>query len=271
MKFAIVDGCKTEALKGAKGICPNCGSELIAKCGEFKMNHWAHKGVRNCDSWWETETEWHRSWKNNFPDEWQEHILFDELTNEKHIADILTIDNLVIEFQHSHIDPQERSSRENFYNNMVWVVDGTRLKRDYPRFLKAKDNFQETDSPKIFLVDFEECFPSAWLGISKPIIFDFRGTEEINNPNDIRNNLYCLFPIKTGRYVVVEEITHTDFLISVTNGDWLPYINDFMNKLVQREQERLHLMTQQKQLLTNSIINRFIRNKQSHRGRGRFT
>ena len=84
MKFATVDGCKTEALKGAKGICPNCESELIAKCGKFKMSHWSHKGVRNCDSWWEPETEWHRSWKNNFPDEWQEHILSDEITNEKH-------------------------------------------------------------------------------------------------------------------------------------------------------------------------------------------
>jgi competence protein CoiA len=46
MKFAIVYGFKTEALKGVKGICPNWASELIAKCGEFKINHWAHKGVR---------------------------------------------------------------------------------------------------------------------------------------------------------------------------------------------------------------------------------
>lgn len=276
MKYAIVDGCKIEALKGVRGICPNCGSELIAKYGEFKMNHWAHKGVRNCDSWWEPETEWHRSWKNNFPDEWQENILSDEITNEKHIADILTIDKLVIEFQHSHIDPQERISRENFYKDMVWVVDGTRLKKDYPRFLKAKGNFQETDSPKIFLVDFEECFPSAWLGILKPIIFDFRGTEEISNSNDIRNNLYCLFPIKIGRYVVVEEITHTDFLISVTNGYWLPHANNFMNILiqreqVQREQERLHSIVQQQQLLTNLMRNRFFRNKQYRRGSGHIT
>ncbi len=122
MKFAIVNGDKTEALKGVKGICPNCGSELIAKCGELKMNHWSHKGIRTCDSWWEPETEWHRSWKNHFPNEWQENIRFDELKNEKHIADILPIDNLVIEFQHSHIEPQERISREKFYKNMVWVV-----------------------------------------------------------------------------------------------------------------------------------------------------
>jgi uncharacterized coiled-coil protein SlyX len=33
MKFALVNNIKTEATKGAKGICPNCGYELIAKCG----------------------------------------------------------------------------------------------------------------------------------------------------------------------------------------------------------------------------------------------
>ena len=47
MKFALINGDKAEATKGAKGFCPSCGSELIAKCGEVKVNHWAHKGNRN--------------------------------------------------------------------------------------------------------------------------------------------------------------------------------------------------------------------------------
>lgn len=67
MKFALINGDKAEATKGAKGVCPSCGSELIAKCGEVKVDHWAHKGNRNCDPWWENETDWHRSWKGNFP------------------------------------------------------------------------------------------------------------------------------------------------------------------------------------------------------------
>src|SRR6218665_297072 len=168
MKFALVDNTKTTATKGAKGICPNCGSELIAKCGDVKMNHWAHRGIRNCDPWWEPESEWHRTWKNNYPDDWQEISLLDERTGEKHIADVRTAHNLVVEFQHSYIDPQERTSREQFYRNMVWIVDGTRLKRDYPRFLKGKKNcfentiFYNTDNPKIFRVDLIDwCFPSA--------------------------------------------------------------------------------------------------------------
>ena len=136
MRFALVCGIKTEASKGARGICPSCGLELIAKCGTVKVNHWAHKGTRNCDPWWENETEWHRLWKNNFPAEWQEIPLPDARTGEKHIADVRTSHGLIIEFQYSHLDPQERTSRELFYKTMVWIVDGTRCKRDYPRFLK---------------------------------------------------------------------------------------------------------------------------------------
>ena len=66
--------------------------------------------------------------------------MFDKETGEKHIADVRMVHNLTIEFQHSHIGSLERTSREKFYENMVWVVDGTRLKKDYPRFLKGKKN-----------------------------------------------------------------------------------------------------------------------------------
>lgn len=48
MKFALVDNVKVEATKGAKGICPVCNKELIAKCGEVKINHWAHKKISDC-------------------------------------------------------------------------------------------------------------------------------------------------------------------------------------------------------------------------------
>ena len=56
MKYALVNGEKEEATKGAKGVCQICDSELIAKCGEVNINHWAHKGNHNCDPWLENET-----------------------------------------------------------------------------------------------------------------------------------------------------------------------------------------------------------------------
>ena len=250
MKFALVDNIKTEATKGAKGICPNCGSELIAKSGELKINHWAHKVKRKCDSWWEPETEWHRSWKNNYPTEWQEVSLIDEQSNERHIADVCTDDNLVIEFQHSYINPQERTAREKFYQNMVWVVDGTRLKRDYPRFLKGRYNFIPTDKKGIFTVESpEEYFPSTWLGSSVPVVFDFLGTQAPESLKEIGNNLYCLFPIRIGRRMMLTEFKRKTFINTTKNGEWLSRTQIYMNKLSQDQKEHENQILIQRRLI----------------------
>jgi competence protein CoiA len=232
MKFAIVNGNKMEASKGAKGQCQNCGMELIAKCGEFKINHWAHKAIRNCDSWWEPETEWHRSWKNHFPIEWQESILFDSDTGEKHIADIRTTRHLVIEFQHSHLNPNERKSREKFYKNMVWIVDGTRLKRDYDRFIGYKTRMLNTNRRGIVLIEsVTQCLPRTWSESSVPVVFDFKGLEEIKYAHDMRSDLYCLFPFKNrDGHSILARISRNEFIRCTANGQWINFINSFIKK-----------------------------------------
>ncbi|HEY3402413.1 MAG TPA: competence protein CoiA family protein [Ohtaekwangia sp.] len=102
--------------------CECCGAELIPKCGNIRIHHWAHKGRSDCDHWWEPETEWHRKWKNQFPDEWQEIVKIDMDTGERHRADIYNPHmELVIEFQNSPIDTREKASREKFYKKMLWV------------------------------------------------------------------------------------------------------------------------------------------------------
>jgi competence protein CoiA len=134
MRFAKFNGKRIEATPGAKGVCPNCESELIARCGEYNVWHWAHKVRPDCDSWSEPETWWHRDWKNRFPLEWQEISHTDSTTGEKHIADIKTPLGLVIEFQHSPIQPDEREARERFYQQMYWIVDGRRAPTDIDNF-----------------------------------------------------------------------------------------------------------------------------------------
>jgi hypothetical protein len=254
MKFALVESHKAQAVKGVHGTCPNCGSALIAKCGEVKINHWAHKGIRNCDRWWENETAWHRSWKNNFPAEWQEISLLDERTGEKHIADVRTGHGLVIEFQHSHMNPQERTARENFYKNMIWVVDGTRLKNDYKRLLKGKDNFRNTGNKGIYFVSFpEECFPSAWLGSPVPVIFDFRGAESINDLNDMRNSLYCLFPKRFGSESILVAMSHEFFIKHTTNGE----LKNLMENIYQFEKNWQNQMEVRKRQQENIMFRRF--------------
>lgn len=222
MKYALVDGIKTEAAKGIKGICQVCKSELIAKCGEIKVNHWAHKNISECDPWWENETEWHRSWKNYFPSEWQEILLPDEKTGEKHIADVRTVHGLVIEFQYSKLSKQERISREEHYKNMIWVVDGTRAKGHYPKFIKGKKYLHKTNKQGCFLIDYPNlCFPLEWLESKVPVIFDYRGTESINDQEDTKSHLYCILPKQENRREVwLIKISREDFIKNTIQGIW---------------------------------------------------
>ena len=130
MKFAIVNGIRVEAMPNGKGICPCCDSETIARCGEYKMWHWAHKSNSNCDSWSKRETPWHRQCKNYFPKDWQEVVHFDELTGERHIADVKTNQGMVLEFQNSPFSEEELKSREKFYKQMLWIVHATKFRKE---------------------------------------------------------------------------------------------------------------------------------------------
>ena len=165
--------------------------------------------------------------------------LNDEQTGEKHIADVKTSHGLVIEFQHSHIDPKELTAREKFYQDMVWVVDGTRLKNDFKRFLKWKNHHQIL-SKGILLLDYpDECFPSTWIESSVPVIFDFQGKESINDIKDVRNQLYCLFPIKIGGKAILTEIPRRAFLKTTKNGEWMLRVQNYMENLIQAKKEWL--------------------------------
>ncbi len=223
LHFALINNQRVSAAPKLKGVCPGCLQLVIAKCGPRRIWHWSHRTERSCDTWWERETKWHRDWKDNFPIEWQESIQHDE-TGEKHIADVRTKHGLVIEFQHSHIDPQERVAREHFYRNMTWVVNGTRIKRDYPRFLEGKSKFMEEVKHGVFLLALpNKCFPTEWLDSSVPVFFDFRGNTATNSPDRDRETLWCLLPGRAEEHAVVIETTYTDFVTkSFNNAQLLP-------------------------------------------------
>ncbi|MCJ7448877.1 MAG: hypothetical protein MUO72_14420 [Bacteroidales bacterium] len=183
MKFALINDKRTEATKGAKGFCPSCGSELVAKCGEVKVNHWAHKGSRTCDPWWENETDWHRSWKGQFSNDWQEVIQFAE-NGEKHIADVKTENGWVLEFQHSYLNPEEHRARNAFYPKLVWVVDGLRRKRDKPQFQKIIEESRVLgEKPLLRRVNFpDECrLLDEWLDCTALVFFDFQEVKELKD------------------------------------------------------------------------------------------
>ena len=153
VKFALVDGERSCPIKGQRGICAYCGGDMVAKCGRFRVWHWAHMPGGSCDPWWGPESEWHREWKNRFPADWQEVIHIDERTGEKHIADVKTPFGLVVEFQRSPIDYEELISREAFYQNMVWVVDGDRGSLDPNYFTMGFSGEPASFRPLVHLVE----------------------------------------------------------------------------------------------------------------------
>lgn len=189
MKLAIINGERRVPEKGIIGSCIGCGQPMIAKCGSIKMWHWAHKVNCVCDHWWENETEWHRSWKNQFPTEWQE-IRHKADNGEWHISDVKTQAGHFLEFQHSFLRPEERKSRNGFYgSNLVWIVDGLARKNDrllFEEILKStKRIHQRVNVFQLQRVDMECPLIRDWSECSGLVFFDF----------GIEAPLWCLLPI----------------------------------------------------------------------------
>lgn len=171
MKFAVVDGKRSEPQPKIRGSCPQCGAETVSKCGNHVVWHWAHKSLVHCDPWWEPETEWHREWKDRFPVEWQEIVLLDKSTGDRHIADIRTASGLVVEFQRSTIEPAEVQAREAFYQEMVWIVDGCRNEFDKHNFSNMRSR-PDTDGLVSFRWHGRSKLFARWHTL-KPVFVDF--------------------------------------------------------------------------------------------------
>jgi competence protein CoiA len=232
MKFAKVDNKRIEATKGATGICPVCGSEVIARCGEKNIHHWSHK-TKCSDHWWENETEWHRNWKNQFPKEWQEIVHFDD-SGEKHIADIKTPENWVVEFQHSAIKPEERRSRNEFYNkdsNLIWVVVGTRRKTDIKQF-EDELGFGVARYKKPLFIDSwrQSRLLKEWKNSDVFVFLDFGDNVDFGNNDIDKECLWCICPQIYNGKAFLTKITKSDFIKSLKN---LKFGEAVLNKIVE--------------------------------------
>lgn len=176
MRYALVSGDRQEAQPKLSGICELHGCSVIAKCGKVKIWHWSHVGQSNCDPSKEPETPWHRSWKDQFPKEWQEVIHIAE-NGEKHRADVKTDKGYAIEFQHSPIKFEERQSRENFYKAIIWIVNGTRRPNDKKQFINSlRFSVRITEKDYIWRLksSYEECpLLRDWADSKAPVFFDF--------------------------------------------------------------------------------------------------
>jgi competence protein CoiA len=146
MQYSYINGQKVTPFPKGKGTCDICGAETLAKCGEKKIWHWAHKSKLECDPWWENETEWHREWKEKFPDHFREVVHLCEISGEKHRADIKSDSGIILEIQNSPISLEELRSRENFYKNLLWIVNGKSFQNRFQVF----NNFLPNPNSKEF-------------------------------------------------------------------------------------------------------------------------
>jgi hypothetical protein len=167
----------------------------------------------------EPETEWHRAWKNKFPEDWQEKP--HQSDGERHIADVKTDRGIVIEFQHSFLLRDERESREKFYQNMVWVVDGLRRVQDRSRFfgLLARASIVK-DKPLTFSLPLNKCaLLRDWVDSRKPVFFDFGDNSEPGDPLSFPAPvLWRLDPHSPEGEAHLSPVLKTSFLDTYRNG-----------------------------------------------------
>lgn len=194
MIWAIKNNERIKALPKQKALCPICNEEVISKCGSIKIWHWSHKSNKDCDNWWEPETEWHINWKNEFPKECQEIII------GKHRADIKT-NYTIIELQNSSISTKEIQEREEFYKNMIWLLNGKNLAKGLDlRKKKEVFTFRWKNPPK------------SWWIANKPIYIHLKkqlcGECLIDNKIFLIKKIYNNIPCGGWGYLISKE----DFL-----------------------------------------------------------
>lgn len=217
-KLALVNGIRREAEPGLRGQCTACDSIMVPKCGTRRIWHWSHLSKHDCDSWHEPETAWHREWKNKFPTDWQE-ISLRAPSGEIHRADVRTKHGQVLEFQHSPLSIIERRSREIFYRDMFWIVDGLKTKRAKAHFFKALRRSGCIDEQRhTYLVRIGECsIFSEWAGSTVAVFFDF-GPPEAGVDLVKARVLWCLSPNSPQGYAFFNPVKITTFVQQISDG-----------------------------------------------------
>jgi hypothetical protein len=191
MIWALVENKKIKATPKTRGRCLLCNEKVISKCGEINVWYWSHVKDENCDNWHEPETFWHMHWKMTFGKEKTEIII--KKKDKKHIADVLTTNNVVIELQNSPIQKSTIREREEFYGErMLWLLNGLEFKKNLTPKKYWDDIRYEIfeDNPKelvklIMGPDIEKGvngeffnwkYPRrSWIDVQRPVFIDLGG------------------------------------------------------------------------------------------------
>lgn len=225
-------GKRIEATEtGQRANCPGCGAEVLSKCGEHMVKHWAHVNSQDCDDWYEPMSAFHMWWQSRFPKEWREvTIKGDDGTH--HRADILIPGWGVVEVQHSPISSQTIREREQFYKryagNICWIVDAREfahrfVNRSYAyppsRFALASERsrkangigwdvldrigYKSVDQAKGISVLEWKRPRKSWFATRSPVVFDTgrqnhrRPMYHVKGEQEYRDTFMLLFEVDT--------------------------------------------------------------------------
>ena len=183
-----------------KPICPKCKTDMIAKCGQVRIHHWAHKNKIQCDDWMEDENEWRREWLSHFAPDCQEQLV--EHNGQSHFADILTTLGSVILLHQSQLTEEMIREREAFYQTPVWIFNAGRYKQDVNRFLSAfEKNYVRYRSKNLITIsefNIDKVFKKAWLSAQFPVFFDFSNAQGTVKSlySEKLNGIWCLLPYR---------------------------------------------------------------------------
>lgn len=193
MKYALLHDEYVTATPHQKGaVCPLCLSEVVARCGEINVHHWAHKKGAHCDVWCEPDSEWRHKWLDSFSGCRIEQKL--EIGKEKHFIDVQTEFGTNILLRRGRIKEAELAKMEDFFPSLVWIVDLGSAKRAVNQFGKAHvEGFISHSFDEVYkTIMGDEGLPSAWTKCRYPVFFDFSSAKDL--PGYISDFLWCLMP-----------------------------------------------------------------------------
>lgn len=168
------DGNKIPAEPRAQGACPDCGGEVIAKCGEHVCWHWAHRPESPDSSCPNRpgETPWHLAWKRAVRPE------SCEVRIGPHRADIVRANGSVLELQHSAPCDAEVRRREAHYGRMHWLYDardrGLRFRPHATRVARMSQSGGRSDD-NLWRAPWPGRFPVFLQVATKPLVLDTGG------------------------------------------------------------------------------------------------
>ena len=191
-------------------FCFACNSSLIGKKGMIKIHHYSHVKNSGCviDRERDSRGVWNIMWQNIAQTQFIEKYI--NYNGEIHIADIINENNLVIEVKDSNLSQAKINYRENFYNNMIWILNGNDIvinPNQEDEYLCIKYNILFTTTNNYNIVKITK---KLWTLIKKKAYIDI-GYQMLEIIKHL-DNYYCI--CKTIPYPDFLSLYYQNILIS---------------------------------------------------------